>query len=1027
MTPKFFTYLLTLMHLKRFFIKPVLTAFILSAVFGLQAQDVLVGLTSNGGPEGKGTAYSIKTNATGFSILKAFVDWGSSPVSSLVRGTDGNLYGMASEGGSYGHGTIFKMTPGGTITILKNLNLYVDGGYPKGSLIQAKDGNFYGMTSSGSINNGGCIFKITSSGTYTIIRSLSVNTDGGRPQGHLIQTADGNFYGINYAGGVYGYGNIFKMTPSGQYTVLKSFNKTDGGQSYGSLVQADDGAFYGMTYLGGKYSYGVIFRITSSGSYTVIRHLNATDGVYPSGDLIQAKDGYLYGMAPSGGNYNGTIFKINTTGTSFKVLRALSPSVEGGNPKGSLLQASDGLLYGMTYSMSGGYSGSVFKMTLSGAVTVIKKLTNATDGGYPMGSLVQTPDGLLYGMTNAGGKNTHGTIFKITSSGSLTVLNHLNGATQGNLPQDNLAVGNDGAYYGVTKNGGTYDFGTIFKICGGVTTVLRSFNRNVDGGNPQGGLLKGTDGNFYGMTESGGSYSSGTIYKITPSGQFTVLRHLKGTTDGESPRGTLVQGKDGLLYGMTYSGGTGASGTIFKISTTGTFTVLRNLVYSTDGNASEAGLVQGKDGAFYGMTGYNTRFFKITSGGAFSILRTLAYSTDGNNPSGNLVQGTDGAFYGTMSGGGTYSGGVIFKITTGGVLTKLRQLNPSTDGSYPKGGLVQAADGYFYGTTSAGGTYKTGTIFKISSGGSFSVLRHLDIAKDGGTPLSGLIIAPKNTLVANAQSLTISEDASKAIVLSGSGGSPLTFTIVRQPKNGSVTSGTSANRTYTPNGNYAGKDSFAFTANVGCMASAPQWIKINVTAVNDAPVLAPIGNKTIAKGATLKFTATATDDDAGQTKTFSLLNAPAGASISATTGAFSWTPTATGSYTFKVRVADNGSPALYDEEQLTVTVTATLTAGIAAARPSSEAMSVETKTTVSLETKIYPNPVTDRFTITFNIPVTRITAIITDVRGSVINTTSQQLNKNNKLEMNAANLKAGTYFIQVQTEVGRQTLQFIKM
>jgi uncharacterized repeat protein (TIGR03803 family) len=235
----------------------------------------------------------------------------------------------------------------------------------------------------------------------------------------------------------------------------------------------------------------------------------------------------------------------------------------------------------------------------------------------------------------------------------------------------------------------------VIKICGGVTTTLRSFNRNLDGGNPKGGLVRATDGNLYGMTEVGGSFGGGTIYKITPSGTLTVLRHLKGSTDGEFPRGTLVQGTDGALYGMTYSGGTGTGGTIFKITTTGTFTVLRNLVPSTDGANSEAGLVLGKDGIFYGMTGTNTRFFKITKDGVFTVIRTLTYAADGNTPYGSLIQGTDGNFYGTQSGGGTNGVGVIFKIAPDGTLTKLRHLNATTDGGSPKGGLVQASDGNF--------------------------------------------------------------------------------------------------------------------------------------------------------------------------------------------------------------------------------------------------------------------------------------------------------------------------------------------
>ena len=168
----------------------------------------------------------------------------------------------------------------------------------------------------------------------------------------------------------------------GQFTVLKSLNgTTEGSRSYGSLVQGSDGAFYGMTYLGGNYKFGVIFRLTSGGSFSVIRHLNGNvDGASPTADLILAKDGMLYGMAPDGGtNYNGTIFKINNSGSSFTVLKAMSAGLQGGNPKGSLVQATDGGT-GMAYSISGGYYGSVFKMTSSGSVTVIKKFTSTTKG-----------------------------------------------------------------------------------------------------------------------------------------------------------------------------------------------------------------------------------------------------------------------------------------------------------------------------------------------------------------------------------------------------------------------------------------------------------------------------------------------------------------------------------------------------------------------------------------------------------------------------------------------------------------------
>lgn len=991
-----------------------------------KAQDVFMGLNSNGGPEGKGTAYTISTTKS-FSLVKSFADWGALPVNDLVRGTDGYLYGMTPNGGTYDHGTLFKISTTGAITILKHFNLAVDGGYPYGSLIQAKDGNFYGLLNSGPGGSGGVIFKITSTGVYTMLKNLSINTDGGRPKGHLIQATDGNFYGLNSAGGTAGYGTIFRFTPAGTYTVLKSFLKTDGSNPYGSLVQASNGILYGVTHGGGTYSYGVVFSITTAGTFKVIRNLNAaTDAAYPDADLIQGKDGWLYGMAPSGVNYNGVAFKINTTGTTLTILKKFAATTDGGNPYGSLKQATDGNFYGLT-SISGGagYAGTAFKLTPAGTYTVLKRFTEATDGGSPVGSLIQSSDGALYGMAKTGGKSAKGTIFKLTTAGAYTVLAHLNGSLIGNDPRGELALGKDSVYFGVSRTGGTYNFGTIYKICGRVTTVVKSFNRTTDGGNPIAGLLKGKDGNFYGVAETGGANGVGTIFRITPAGTFTVLRHFKTATDGEYPQGPLVQGADGFLYGVTYSGGTSSGGTIFKMNTTGTtFTVLRHLVPSNDGNRLLAGLTIGKDGAFYGMTSYNPRFFKITSAGVFTVLKTLSYSTDGGTPAAALTLGTDGNFYGTMSQGGTYSGGIIFKITPTGTITKLRQLNPTTDGSIPKAKLVQGSDGAFYGTNSAGGTNKVGTIFRIL-GTTYSVLRHLNMATDGGVPLGGLIMMPKISLVATAQtSLSTNEDIAKAITLAGTGATNLTFTVVTAPKNGTVTSGTGAARTYTPKANFSGVDSFAFSANVGCLSSAPAWVKIKVNPINDAPVLATIANKTVVKGTLLSFTATATDVDAGQTKTFTLITPPSGATIT-TAGAFKWTPATVGTFTVKVRVTDNGSPVLYNEKSFTVTVTAPSLVGTEEGPVDQPGQNFNNER--NEKTHLYPNPVKNQFNVVLAKSANKVTITIIDSKGTMISSNVYAASSKRTIQVDASTLKAGNYYLQVQTETGSETLSFIKL
>ncbi|QNF35576.1 T9SS type A sorting domain-containing protein [Adhaeribacter swui] len=894
------------------------------------AQEELVGFTSNGGPEGKGTLFSVKTNGSNYSIIKGFADWGKTPYGGLVKGDDGNFYGLTYEGGTYDfYGTIFRVTPKGEVTTLHHFNYGTDGAYPRGSLVKGPDGNFYGQTSAGGLNTYGTIFKITPTGTFSVIHNFSYNT-GAKPNGTLALGIDGNFYGITYNGGTYSYGAIFKITPAGKYTVLRSLNSTtDGGNSYGSLTQGKDGALYGMTYSGGTYSQGTIFKISTNGTnFKVLRHLQGTDGAYPDrNSLMAAADGNLYGVIRGGGtNGVGVIYKLSTAG-NFTIIKHLDYRADGGRPYGHLIQGPDGMLYGST-SQGGTFGyGTVFKMTTAGKLTVLYSLDNTKDGGSPTGALYRNTDGNLYGLASDGGKNFFGTIFKVTPTGTFSVLNSFNGATQGNTLSGNIVRAKDNAYYGTTYIGGTTNHGTIFKVCGGVTTVLHHFNKNTEGGWPLGGLVQGADGNLYGMTSEGGNYNGGTIYRITTNGSFKVLYHFNSAVDGSNPHGGLIQGKDGSFYGTARLGGPNRGGTIFKVTSAGAYKVLYSLSYSPDGRYPEGDLVQGPDGNLYGTASdggtyaYGTIFKISTTGTNFKVLKHLNTLADGSAPLGGLTLGKDGNFYGTTSSGGsTAYDGAIFRITAAGDYKVLKRLSGPIDGETPKDNLVQASDGNFYGMTSKGGKNNAGTLFRITPAGSYSVVRHFNMATDGGTPFGSLIVQQPNPLVAKAQSITTVEDNAKAITLVGTGGSPLTYTIRSNPKNGTL-SGTGANRTYTPKANFTGKDSFTFTVSVGCLVSAPATVTITVSPVNDAPVLATIGNKTVSKGATLTFTATATDPDAGQTKTFSLVGAPSGATIHATSGVFTWKPTVSGSFKFKVKVTDNGSPALSAEQAVTVTVT----------------------------------------------------------------------------------------------------------
>jgi len=361
------------------------------------------------------------------------------------------------------------------------------------------------------------------------------------------------------------------------YTLLHSFDGTDGTAPQAGLVQAVDGNFYGTTKGGGANSGGTTFKITPSGTLTSIYSFcaltNCQDGTGPTGKLLQSTDGNLYGTTYYGGHDYGSIFKMipGHTPTTLYYFCSVAPNCsDGGNPQGSLIQAPNGGIYGTaTYDGPSGW-GTVFKITPSGALTTLHGF-GYTDGGEPTG-LVQASNGNLYGTTEQGGDvlctggDPCGTAYEISLTGTFNSLVSFCGlqppCSNGGFPYAGL-VQDGGDLYGTTWSGGGYGSGTFFNITPtGTLTTLYSF---FFGYGPQAALIKGPDGNFYGTTYYGGDNAAGTIFQMTPAGVLTTLHSFDGT-DGSGPYAPLVQGTDGLLYGTTTAGGANGDGTVFSLN-----------------------------------------------------------------------------------------------------------------------------------------------------------------------------------------------------------------------------------------------------------------------------------------------------------------------------------------------------------------------------------------------------------------------------------------------------------------------------
>jgi len=269
----------------------------------------------------------------------------------------------------------------------------------------------------------------------------------------------------------------------------------------------------------------------------------------------------------------------------------------------------------------------------------------------------------------------------------------------------------------------------------------------ADGAKPEAGLAKGSDGSFYGTTMAGGGASGfGTVFKIAPSGTLNMLYAFgRQTNDGAFPAAGLVKASDGDFYGTTFEGGANDEGTLFKITPSGVLTTLYSFGSQTnDGAFPEADLVEGSDGNFYGTTSdggakNDGTVFRITPSGLFTSLYSFGNQTnDGSNPIGALLEASDGNFYGTTTAGGTNQVGTVFKITPSGMLTTLYSFgSQANDGASPNGNLVNGSDGNFYGTTFDGGANDAGTIFKITPSGMLTML--YSFGGDGAFPEAGLI------------------------------------------------------------------------------------------------------------------------------------------------------------------------------------------------------------------------------------------------------------------------------------------------
>ncbi len=674
------------------------------------------GMTRNGG-------ISVLSDKSGYGVIFEFdpvtniytkkIDFdglnkGRNPESSLIKASNGKLYGLTAFGGLYDKGTLFEYDPL-TNTFVKKIDFdsINNGSHPYGALIEASNGKLYGLTSEGGVNNDGVLFEYNIA-TNILIKKVNFqsNLTGSKPKGTLMQATNGKLYGYTTAGTSNYYGGIFEYNISTSTLANKySFGYYDGRSSYGFLTQANNGKLYGLSLLGGNNGVGVLFEFDIS-NYTYSKKVEfssgSNGGYYPWGNsLMKAPNGKLYGLITYGGGlYNGVLFEYNCTTNTFTKLIDFDEYSMGKSPHGNLVQLTNNQLISTTTNGGDNGHGTIFVYDIANN-TVEKKFSfgNADNGRAPVGSLVEATNGRLYGMTYDGGIHNNGILFELNpANNSFVKILAFDDTLKGGKPRGSLIQATNGKLYGTTNKGGLFNQGVLFEydIKTKVFTKKIDFKDSLRGSFPIGALLQASNGLIYGMTTLGGSNNDGCLFEFNPvTSSFTKKADFDYIQTGRNPKGFLIQGSNGKLYGLTTSGGFSNYGTLIEYNIS-TDSLIKRVDFNTFARNPQGSLVEASNGKFYGfsLNGY------LNDGSIFEydpVNNTFTpdkfefdmYNSYGWNPKGTLIQTVNGKLFGLIYRGSTYDRGTILEYNYVAGTATVTHIFNDTNGAHPTGYLVQ--------------------------------------------------------------------------------------------------------------------------------------------------------------------------------------------------------------------------------------------------------------------------------------------------------------------------------------------------
>ncbi len=643
----------------------------------IDAAGNVYGTTLNGGGNSRGLIFKID-NTGHFTVLHTFtgnLDGGFS-YSGVIIDPSGNLYGTASIGGPYDGGDIFTVDPAGDFKVVYGFMGGADGSGPNAGVFRDPAGNLYGTTLYGgaglprcSYYPTGCgtVYKVDTSGHETVLHAFRGDADGSGPYGGVVLDREGNIYGTTYYGGTSskcsdGCGTIYKIDATGKKTIAYSFSGADGFGPESGLTLDSSGNLYGTTVKGGAFEGGVVFKLAPNGQLIVLHSFPQTttgpDGTGPETNVTVDALGDVYGTTPYGGPANmGAAYRLDPSGQE-TILPVFEGVASGNKPDSGLTADAQGNLYGTTFYGGSANAGILYKITPSGAFTVISNFPGGTAFSNPQGPLARDAAGNFYG---AAGTAYDLVLLEVNSAGQATLLYAFNQFNSLAAVSCDAAGNVYGAGYGSTP-------GEVFTWnAGSGFSVLYTFTGGLDGGNPRGGLIYDAEGNLYGTASAGGTTNNGVVFELSKAAGYKVLYSFAGGSSAGAPASELTLDPAGNLYGIAISGGAFGYGGIFKLTPGGVETLLYSFPQSTEQSAYPS-LILDKSGNLYGAISSSLNadgtVYQVNPSGTYTALYNFTGGNDGGSPAGSVILDPAGNLYGTASTGGSKGGGgVVFKLS----------------------------------------------------------------------------------------------------------------------------------------------------------------------------------------------------------------------------------------------------------------------------------------------------------------------------------------------------------------------------